>query len=236
MRFWVIRHGVIPASRGGKMKTLAQGIGRRDVRPGADRAAGHAALLGDGGGRRADRGHRSRLRTTGHRAAPRRARASARPQADAAAEERGTAVKSRRPPRCCALLDGAWRDARRRRVADRRSGGRGDHLRPRGLAGPSAARSRRTPPTSSSELLGVDGALLAERGAVDRAGRGRRWRPGCGEVLGADWGIATTGVAGPGPAGRAAGRHGLRGRRRAAGPALAESGRAAVERRPGGNP
>lgn len=26
MRFWVIRHGVIPASRGGKMKTLAQGI------------------------------------------------------------------------------------------------------------------------------------------------------------------------------------------------------------------
>ncbi|MEU4213512.1 CDP-diacylglycerol--glycerol-3-phosphate 3-phosphatidyltransferase [Streptomyces sp. NPDC026206] len=27
MRFWVIRHGVIPASRGGKMKTLAQGVG-----------------------------------------------------------------------------------------------------------------------------------------------------------------------------------------------------------------
>ncbi|SFD63956.1 CDP-diacylglycerol--glycerol-3-phosphate 3-phosphatidyltransferase [Streptomyces aidingensis] len=26
MRFWVIRHGVIPAGRGGKMKTLAQGI------------------------------------------------------------------------------------------------------------------------------------------------------------------------------------------------------------------
>lgn len=26
MRFWVIRHGVIPASRGGKMKTLSQGI------------------------------------------------------------------------------------------------------------------------------------------------------------------------------------------------------------------
>jgi CDP-diacylglycerol---glycerol-3-phosphate 3-phosphatidyltransferase len=27
LRFWVIRHGVIPASRGGKLKTLAQGIG-----------------------------------------------------------------------------------------------------------------------------------------------------------------------------------------------------------------
>lgn len=26
MRFWVIRHGVIPASRGGKAKTLAQGV------------------------------------------------------------------------------------------------------------------------------------------------------------------------------------------------------------------
>ena len=26
MRFWVIRHGVIPASRGGKLKTLAQGM------------------------------------------------------------------------------------------------------------------------------------------------------------------------------------------------------------------
>ena len=26
MRFWVIRHGVIPASRGGKLKTLTQGI------------------------------------------------------------------------------------------------------------------------------------------------------------------------------------------------------------------
>jgi len=27
MRFWVIRHGVIPASRGGKWKTLTQGVG-----------------------------------------------------------------------------------------------------------------------------------------------------------------------------------------------------------------
>jgi CDP-diacylglycerol---glycerol-3-phosphate 3-phosphatidyltransferase len=26
MRFWVIRHGVIPASRGGKLKTLVQGV------------------------------------------------------------------------------------------------------------------------------------------------------------------------------------------------------------------
>jgi CDP-diacylglycerol--glycerol-3-phosphate 3-phosphatidyltransferase len=26
LRFWVIRHGVIPASRGGKVKTLLQGL------------------------------------------------------------------------------------------------------------------------------------------------------------------------------------------------------------------
>jgi CDP-diacylglycerol--glycerol-3-phosphate 3-phosphatidyltransferase len=27
LRFWVIRHGVIPASRGGKLKTLLQAVG-----------------------------------------------------------------------------------------------------------------------------------------------------------------------------------------------------------------
>ncbi|MET9438176.1 CinA family protein [Streptomyces sp. NPDC006551] len=48
------------------------------------------------------------------------------------------------------------------------------------------------------ELLGVDGTLLAERGAVDpevalQMATGVRTR------LGADWGIATTGVAGPEP-------------------------------------
>ena len=48
------------------------------------------------------------------------------------------------------------------------------------------------------QLLGVDGALLAERGAVDpevalQMAAGVRVR------LGADWGIATTGVAGPDP-------------------------------------
>jgi CDP-diacylglycerol--glycerol-3-phosphate 3-phosphatidyltransferase len=26
LRFWVLRHGVIPASRGGKVKTLLQGV------------------------------------------------------------------------------------------------------------------------------------------------------------------------------------------------------------------
>jgi nicotinamide-nucleotide amidase len=45
------------------------------------------------------------------------------------------------------------------------------------------------------ELLGVDAALLAERGAVVAA----QMAAGVRKALGADWGIATTGVAGPEP-------------------------------------
>ncbi|MFD8158371.1 CinA family protein [Streptomyces malaysiensis] len=48
------------------------------------------------------------------------------------------------------------------------------------------------------ELLGVDGALLAERGAVD-AEVARQMARGVRRALGADWGVATTGVAGPTP-------------------------------------
>ncbi|MFI5750083.1 CinA family protein [Streptomyces sp. NPDC051644] len=48
------------------------------------------------------------------------------------------------------------------------------------------------------ELLGVDGALLAERGAVDPE-VARQMAAGVRRALGADWGMATTGVAGPEP-------------------------------------
>jgi nicotinamide-nucleotide amidase len=48
------------------------------------------------------------------------------------------------------------------------------------------------------EVLGVDGALLAERGAVD-PDVARAMAEGVRQVLGADWGLATTGVAGPDP-------------------------------------
>ncbi|MGP9018181.1 CinA family protein [Streptomyces sp. BR1] len=47
------------------------------------------------------------------------------------------------------------------------------------------------------DVLGVDGALLAERGAVDPE-VAQQMAAGVRAVLGADWGIATTGVAGPG--------------------------------------
>ncbi|MER8154120.1 CinA family protein [Streptomyces sp. NPDC094472] len=48
------------------------------------------------------------------------------------------------------------------------------------------------------EVLGVDRALLAERGAVD-AEVARQMARGVRRALGADWGVATTGVAGPTP-------------------------------------
>ncbi|MGX2994163.1 CinA family protein [Streptomyces sp. JNUCC 64] len=47
-------------------------------------------------------------------------------------------------------------------------------------------------------LLGVDGGLLAARGAVDGE-VALSMADGVRRVLGADWGIATTGVAGPEP-------------------------------------
>jgi nicotinamide-nucleotide amidase len=46
-------------------------------------------------------------------------------------------------------------------------------------------------------VLGVDGALLAERGAVDPEVAGQM-AAGVRRLLGADWGLGTTGVAGPG--------------------------------------
>ncbi|MEU0211657.1 CinA family protein [Streptomyces canus] len=48
------------------------------------------------------------------------------------------------------------------------------------------------------ELLGVDATLLSKRGAVD-AQVAAEMAAGVRKALGADWGIATTGVAGPEP-------------------------------------
>ncbi|MFG2307069.1 CinA family protein [Streptomyces sp. NPDC048566] len=48
------------------------------------------------------------------------------------------------------------------------------------------------------ELLGVDATLLAQRGAVDPQ-VAADMATGVRRALGADWGIATTGVAGPDP-------------------------------------
>lgn len=50
--------------------------------------------------------------------------------------------------------------------------------------------------TLKRDILGVDGALLAERGAVNPE-VAQQMAAGVRSVLGAGWGIATTGVAGP---------------------------------------
>jgi nicotinamide-nucleotide amidase len=70
-------------------------------------------------------------------------------------------------------------------------------------AAPGASRAFRGSVTAYAtdlkhQLLGVDAALLAARGAVD-AEVARQMAAGVRRALGADWGIATTGVAGPEP-------------------------------------
>lgn len=52
--------------------------------------------------------------------------------------------------------------------------------------------------TLKREVLGVDGALLAACGAVDPQ-VAAQMAAGVRDVMGAEWGIATTGVAGPEP-------------------------------------
>ena len=70
LRFWVIRHGVIAASRGGKVKTLLQAVAiGLFVLPAVGLAA-RRGLGGHGGGDRARRRDRPRLRRTRRAAAP----------------------------------------------------------------------------------------------------------------------------------------------------------------------
>ncbi|MCW2831149.1 MAG: competence protein [Aeromicrobium sp.] len=54
-------------------------------------------------------------------------------------------------------------------------------------------------PDVKTSLLGVDAALIADRGTVDAEVAAAMAR-GCRDRLGATYGLATTGVAGPGPA------------------------------------
>ncbi|MEU0102377.1 CinA family protein [Streptomyces sp. NPDC006267] len=68
---------------------------------------------------------------------------------------------------------------------------------------PGASRSFRGSVTAYAtsvkrDVLGVDGTLLGERGAVDPE-VALRMAAGVRRVLGADWGVSTTGVAGPAP-------------------------------------
>ena len=65
LRFAVLRRGVIPASRGGKLKTLVQAVAIGLVRPAAVGAVADRRMGGDVGRGRADGGHRRGLRRLG---------------------------------------------------------------------------------------------------------------------------------------------------------------------------
>ncbi len=81
--------------------------------------------------------------------------------------------------------------ARAGRIGDRRSGRRPAHRRSPVRATCSAARSCRTRPRSNRRVLGVgEGPVVTESAALEMAHGARR-------VLGADVGLALTGVAGP---------------------------------------
>ena len=70
LRFWVIRHGVIAASRGGKAKTVLQALAIGLYILPLSGLAGLGPLVGDGGGAGAHRHHRHRLRLPGTDPAP----------------------------------------------------------------------------------------------------------------------------------------------------------------------
>ena len=67
LRFAVLRRGVIPASRGGKLKTLVQAVAIGLFVLPLSGALADRRLGGDVGRRRADRGHRRGLRRLGGR-------------------------------------------------------------------------------------------------------------------------------------------------------------------------
>ncbi len=192
LRFFVIRHGVMPASRGGKVKTLLQalGIGLLILPlggvPGRRRAADHVRR------RHRHRGDRRRLR---------------RPRGAAAADVRAHRAQAG-PPRAAAVTEAVARevhelllaaaaDPRCRGVAHRRGPGCGDHRRTRRL-GDLSRRCHRLRHRAEGPLLGVDADLLAQRGPVD-AEVAAAMADGVRARLAATYGLATTGVAGPDP-------------------------------------
>ena len=217
MRFWVIRHGVMAAGRGGKVKTLLQAL-----------ALGFfviPALLAPAHGRPRRRGVGDPRRRAGrhrrHRRRLRRRRLPAAPDEPTRARQEGAraaARDGRRDPRAAARVLG--RGARRarphrghRRVAHRRSRLRVAHLGRRLVRGPCGAACRPMPPTSRRTARRRPGLLSAWGRSMP--GRPSRWPPASAGVS------APTSASPPRrrrsrPAGRYAGRDRLR-RRRTAG-------------------
>ena len=175
MRFFLLRYVVLPASRGGKLKTVLQSVaiglyllpldalpdvrlGRRDD-PHGRRPGGHG-------------GDRPRLR------------------ADRSADPaRGQPTARRRAVTCpvasdlLAALDARGWSLARRRVADRRARLRRARRRARARRGCCAARSSPTPPTSR-ERCSTWTVRCSTREARSTPTSPRRWRAVCGSGCG----------------------------------------------------
>ena len=194
MRFVVIRHGVMPAGRGGKAKTALQtaGVGLLifplESLPGG-RCVAHRRLRGARRRPGRDRRHRRRLPRAG--AAPGR-------------HQRAYGSRARRPPdRPRAVSDLVARLGRRGETVGCAESLTGGLVVARLVDTPGASAVVRGGVVAyatevKASLLGVDADLLAARGAVDPE-VARQLALGARRVLGADWGVATTGVAGPDP-------------------------------------
>ena len=183
LRFVVIRHGVIPASYGGKVKTVLQIAAIvLYILPGVPDplrwvAMGAAVVVTVATG--VDYVVRAvQLRQGGQ------------------ASTRG--VSMTQVAEVLALLVRQAGHAGRGRVADRRPHRRHDHLRSRGPPRRSGAGSSPTPPISSSALLGVPEDLLRREGAVHPE-VAAAMAAGVARLCAATYGLAVTGVAGPEP-------------------------------------
>ena len=203
LRFWVIRRGVIAASRGGKLKTLLQVLAiSLYMLPGVPEwlrevvMAAAVVVTVATGGDYVVRAIRLRRRPPAGAARRRERRGGpgpgrARPGAGAAGPV-GTGGPDRQ------RAGGAGADAGYRRVAHRRAARRGDHRRPRRVHGvPGGVIAYAT--ELKAVLLGVPQDLLAQHGPI-HPGVAAAMAAGARGRLGATWGLATTGVAGPDPA------------------------------------